>query len=364
MADEVFSPALRVRIAIERALALAVMRRPRLVALLARRRPREVDGRALDPQTAAMLALDDVQKGSDMTRVTPAEARLRMAHQVRTVDALPTADVHTREERAGASRVRIYTPEGLPSPSPAILFIHGGGWVVGSISTHDGVCRALAKGARARVFSLDYRLAPEHRFPAAVEDSVAAFRWLAKNAARLGVDPARIAVAGDSAGGNLSAVVSNHTRGDAHPPALQVLLYPATDAASRRPSREIFADHYYLSNAMIDWYLEHYARGVDPRNPDFSPIYTSDLKGVAPALVYTAGFDPLRDEGEAYADRLREVGALVAYREYRELIHGFVCTTGILENAARALDEIAADVRRELYRERTAARTANGAHVA
>jgi acetyl esterase len=224
--------------------------------------------------------------------------------------------------------------------------------VVGSVNTHDSLCRRLAIGASCRVASVDYRLAPEHPFPAAVEDAIAAFRWLAARAEALGVDPARLAVAGDSAGGTLSAVVARRTRADDRPPSLQVLVYPATDLTWSHPSVALLGRGYLLTRKMMDWYVAQYLAGADPRHPDASPLFAESLQGVAPALVYTGGFDPLRDEGQAYADRLREAGALVEHRELPGLVHGFAQTAGFIPAARAALADIIADVARHLGRAR------------
>jgi acetyl esterase len=343
----------RLRLRAERALTAALLGSPRIVARLARRRAVRIDGRELDAETAALLAVDDLQKGSELHRHPPPEARTHFARQILIVDAPAPPGVAAEDHRLPAPgaplQVRVYTPPGLPSPSPAVLYLHGGGMVLGSVATHDSLCRRLAIGARCRVASVEYRLAPEHRFPAAVDDAVAAFRWLAARAEALGADPTRLALAGDSAGGTLSAVVARHTRGDARPPALQVLIYPATDLTWSHPSIASHGDGYLLSRRTMDWFVESYLGGADARHPDVSPLFADDLRGVAPALIYTAGFDPLRDEGHAYAERLREVGSLRAVRDLPGLIHGFVQMAGTVGAARRALEDIFADVRRELH---------------
>lgn len=311
----------------------------------------------LDEHVAVLLALDDalnrIGQGSDYRTLSPVQARRRMASQVHLVDEPAPPGVTTQELEAagpaGVIPVRAYAPDGIARPSPGLVYLHGGGWTLGSVRTHDALCRKIAVGARCRVFSVDYRLAPEHRFPAALDDSLAAFRWVASRSDELGIDPRRLAVAGDSAGGNLSALVSRHAARDREPPALQVLLYPGTDARLGHPSNRIYGERYFLTHGMIEWFYDHYtgdrARRLDP---NVSPLLAEDVRGLAPALVYTAGFDPLRDEGLAYADKLRAAGVRVSYLEFPTLPHGFAMMTSVAA-AARALEEIIASVARELH---------------
>jgi acetyl esterase len=297
-----------------------------------------------------MLTLDELTRRSDLTPLEPRAARARVAADVETVNLPAPATEHEDREipsRAGAIRVRLYVPPGLGEGSPGIIYIHGGGWVTGSIETHDGLCRRLAHGARCRVLSVAYRLAPEDRFPAAVDDCLAATRWTMEHAAELGMDPGRIAVGGDSAGGNLSAVVSLRTRKDTRRPRLQVLIYPALDMTCSTGSYDTFKDRYFLTRPMVDWFVGHYLGDHDVRDPDVSPLLSPEFSDV-PALVYTAGFDVLRDEGKAYADRLERAGTRVSYTEFPHLIHGFVCMTAVT-SALLATDAIAADIGRELW---------------
>jgi acetyl esterase len=248
-----------------------------------------------------------------------------------------------------ALAARRYVPNGLPEGGAAALLVyyHGGGWTIGDLETHDGVCRFLAAAAGTAVLSVEYRLAPEHLFPAAVEDSLAGFAWAAANAAELGVDPARIAVGGDSAGGNLAAVVSLLARDAGGPtPAMQLLIYPVTDAVGGQRSRQLFARGFLLSGGDMDAFEASYLPpGTDPRDPRVSPLQAPDLRGLPPAYVATAGFDPLRDEGEAYALALREAGVRVALRRHPGLTHSFANQTAICRTARGAMLEAAGALR-------------------
>jgi acetyl esterase len=230
---------------------------------------------------------------------------------------------------------------------PALVYFHGGGWVIGNLDTHDSLCRHLANGARCIVVAVDYRLAPEHKFPAAVEDCFAATAWVAQEAAALGVDRERLAVGGDSAGGNLAAVASLIAR-DRGAPTLrcQALLYPAVECGMTHASHDRFAEGYLLTRPTMKWFYEHYLRGsagVDDWRA--SPLRTADLSGVAPALVLTAGNDVLCDEGKAYARRLQEAGVAMQSRHFPDQIHGFLTMGKIIEAAQPALDDIAAALR-------------------
>ena len=240
-------------------------------------------------------------------------------------------------------RAGVYRPRDLPTPAPTLVFFHGGGWVVGDLDTHDGLCRKLAAHGRVQVIAVDYRLAPEHPYPAAVDDAVAAYRDVVARADELGVRRDRLGVTGDSAGGNLSAVVALAVRADPHPPALQALLYPATDLTCACPSHQRLADAFILNARAIRWYRGHYL-GPEPsaarlREPMLSPLHAPDLAGVAPAYVLTAGFDPLRDEGQAYAARLADAGVPVVSRCFDELIHGFY-NVAITRASVAAYEEV------------------------
>ena len=257
---------------------------------------------------------------------------------------------------AGAIPARVYTPAGDP-PFPALVYFHGGGWVIGDIDTHDAVCRQLTNAAGCVVISVDYRLAPEHRFPAAAEDAYAATRWVAENAASLGVDPERIAVGGDSAGGNLAAVVTlmardagTPARGRGGPPlAYQLLIYPVTDHDFDTESYRANAEGYLLTKADMVWFWNHYLPDEAQRNhPYASPLRAPDLRGLPPALVITAEYDPLRDEGAAYATRLRAAGVPAIHRDYEGVFHGFFSMSAQIDKARQAVRD-AADALRSAF---------------
>ena len=227
---------------------------------------------------------------------------------------------------------------------PVLVFLHGGGWVVGNIDSHEAMCRHLANRAECAVLSVDYRMGPEHKFPAAVEDCFAATVWTAGNAAALGVDPGRLAVGGDSAGGNLAAVVSLLAR-DKRAPRIscQILIYPATDAAMRHDSVARYAEGYVLTRATMRWFYEQYLRTPDDAADwRVSPLLAPDLSRLPPAYVLTAGYDPLCDEGDAYAARLAAAGVPVTHRRFPGQVHGFVTNGKVIRAAETALDEIAA----------------------
>lgn len=242
---------------------------------------------------------------------------------------------------AGDIPVRVYAPESS-EPLPIIAYFHGGGWVFMGIETHDWICRRLANACRAVVVSVEYRLAPEHRFPAGLDDCMAVTTWLAENGEVLGGDPARLAVAGDSAGGNLAAAVALASRADDGPRlAAQVLVYPATDAACATPSIVQNADGYLLTAEAMRWFWEQYlGPGGDSDDGYASVLRHPDLAGLPPTLVITAEYDPLRDEGEAYAEHLAEAGVEVATRRFDGMIHGFLGMDELVPEANEAMDEI------------------------
>jgi acetyl esterase len=247
---------------------------------------------------------------------------------------------------AGDLKVRVYTPLGA-GPFPILVWYHGGGFTIGSLDSHDPVARNLCAQAEALTVSVDYRLAPEHKFPAAVDDSFAALQWVGEHGAELGGDPTRIAVCGDSAGGNLATVAAILAR-DAGGPAVafQALIYPTTDARADYPSVRENGDSIFLSKETMDWFYEQYHDGdKDMLDWRASPILTEDLSNLPPALIITAEYDTLRDEGEAYAEALRSAGNDVTVRRYDGMTHVFVQLAGMLPDGAAAITEVATALR-------------------
>jgi acetyl esterase len=314
----------------------------------ARRAPHR---RARDGQHQALLWLIDRLKVPEMTKETVAQARAALDRAAPTLDLVPRRDVAAYDRRVegaeGPLRARVYVPRSAPAAdAPGLVYFHGGGWVVGSIESHDRLCRALAALADTVVVSVDYRLAPEHPFPAPPRDAIAATRWVLGNAGLLGVDPRRVAVGGDSAGGNLAAVVAQALRDDERRPAFQLLVYPATDLTRAMPSQAMFGDSYFLSRAASDWYLGHYlTRPEDKTDPLGSPLFAHDVSRLPPALVLTAGFDPLRDEGRAYAEKMRAAGVDVEHVCTEGQMHGFLHLGGALRDGVRAVELAASRLR-------------------
>jgi acetyl esterase len=316
--------------------------------------PIGVDGRTLDGRTQWFLQLLARSGQPAMHQMTVREARAEFDSVLPLLGGRP-APVGEIVDRtiagpAGRMRIRLYRPaRTVARLLPAILYFHGGGWVIGSLEGYDLVCRYLSARSGCAVIAVDYRLAPEHKFPAAVDDAVAAFRWLAAEATMFGIDPARIVVAGDSAGATLATVISRLLREDPRPPCLQWLIYPATDLACSSPSYTSCGEGFLLTRAGMEWVRGHYLNDLgEIDDPRASPLRARDLEGLPPALVYTAGFDPLRDEGQAYAERLSAAGVKTIHREFDSLIHGFAGMRGALQAAARAMDDMVAGLRHEL----------------
>ncbi|MQA78838.1 MAG: alpha/beta hydrolase fold domain-containing protein [Streptosporangiales bacterium] len=318
-------------------------------------RPFHVDGATMDSQAQLILALRERMGAPPLDALTPAEARDLLRRDATTV-AGPGPPVATHEltvdGATGPLRARHYRPPpGEPGPRPLLVYLHGGGHVSGDIDTHDVPCRSLCLHAGVHVVSVDYRRAPEHPFPAAVDDTVAAVRWAYAHAATLGADADRIAVGGDSAGGNLATVACQLlARAGERAPAAQLLVYPTTDRVGTYPSATSFAQGCYLTDADIDWYLTQYVgtTGHPLDDPRISPLLADNLTGLPPAVVVTAGFDPLRDEGEAYAHALRAAGTPTTLRRFPTLVHGFLCMAGGSRAARDATVEIAGTLRATL----------------
>jgi len=257
---------------------------------------------------------------------------------------------------AGEIPARVYAPRRGSAPLPMVAYFHGGGWVQGDLETHHGLCARLARHAGVLVVAVDYRLAPEHKFPAAVDDCLAAYRWLRTRGRDLGGDAGRVAVAGDSAGGNLSAVVSQLAAAGGTPvPTCQALIYPAVDFSFETDSHRELADGHVIPRDRIVWYAEQYLRDdKDKADLRASPLRTPSLARQPPALIVTAGFDPLRDEGRAYAKRLAEAGVSADDVCYGGMIHGFVPMGRLLDSGNRAVSHVAASLREALFRKELA----------
>jgi acetyl esterase len=318
--------------------------------------PQCLDGLELDLDTQLLLRLAERNQPPPLSQRTPLQARAHLRHTTAVVKAapIPLADVRqtTVTVAAGQLGARMYTPEEALAGrhGPLVLYFHGGGWVCGDLDTHDQTCRALARSSGARVLSVEYRLAPEHPFPAPVEDAFAAFRYVAANAASLAVDPQRIALAGESSGGHLAAVTAQQAAAASGPqPAFQLLICPATDLANESESRRTFAKGFVLTKEDLEWYERQFlGEDGDRHDPRASPLLASDLSGCATALVVTAGFDPLRDEGEAYAQALRTAGVNVRHRRYPGYIHGFTQPSAIGRGPREALAEMGGELREAL----------------
>lgn len=301
----------------------------------------------LHPEVRALLESMDAQGAPPLETLDPVTARTGRLEPMKMLGGQP--EVLARVEDlsvpgpGGNIPIRVYASEhgGIRS---ALIYFHGGGFVFGNLDTHDAACRAIAKESGAVVISVDYRLAPEHKFPAAVEDSYAATIWVAQNAAELGIDRGCISVGGDSAGGNLATVVAIRCR-DTGGPALasQVLIYPVTDLSSfETESHRDFAEGYFLTRAAMNWFTGHYLPSAGlTSHPEASPLLAPDVSGLPPALVITAEFDPLRDEGEAYAQRLQQAGVPVTVSRYPGMVHGFVSMMGVLAGGREAIHEVA-----------------------
>ena len=299
----------------------------------------------IDPQVRLFLEAAKALGEPPLHALTPEEARrVNAAHAGGRGPVEPVAQTHDRTVAGpgGPIPLRVYVPEG-DAPLPVLVYFHGGGWVIGSIATHDVTCRQIANAAGCLVVSVDYRLAPEHKYPAAVDDAYAATAWVFEHAASIGADPRRVAVGGDSSGGNLAAAVSLMARDrGSFRLAFQLLVYPIVDYDLNTPSYRENADGYLLTRDTMRWFWECYLeREEDGRHPYASPLRAEDLRGLPPALVITAEYDPLRDEGEAYAVRLRRAGVPVTQTRYDGMIHAFFRRRALFDKAKAAMQEVA-----------------------
>jgi acetyl esterase len=341
---------------VEPAAFRALMGLPRPLMRVLAGRPVVVDGQVLDTETQWMLRLQKLLREPAAESLPFPEARAAILRQSRLVGGQQPIGLVRDLQVPGAEDeipARLYVPRSQvasPKPSPLLFFVHGGGMMYGDLDSHDALCRFLAERADVRVLSIDYRLAPEHRFPAAVDDCWASFQWVSEYAEQLGVDPERIAVGGDSAGGYLSAVTAIRAAEAGLSVRYQLLIYPLANMAEKSDSRRIFGEGFFLTTTFMDLaessYLhEHH----DRRDPMISMHFHEKFPpNLAPAFVATAGFDPLRDEGEAYAQRLAEHGVEVEMKRYPGFIHGFANIVGVGRTNRAAMAEIALRLRRAL----------------
>ncbi len=303
----------------------------------------------VDPEIRAILDMMDAQGGPPLESMSIADAR-GMSQGMRALGGEPEPLAAVEDLKVPGNTplaVRVYTPEGA-GPFPGVVYFHGGGYVIGDLDSHDLICRAISRRARAVVVAVDYRRAPEDKFPAAFDDCLSATEWVAANANRLKIDAHRIAVAGDSAGGTLATGVASSCRDRGGPAlALQVLVYPVANMRDMdTASHKEFAEDHFLTSSAMTWFRDEYiTRPEDAADPRISPIFAADLRGLPPALVITAECDPLRDEGEAYAKRLSDAGVPVTQTRYAGMIHPFFSMIGVSAKAREALDQVAGAIK-------------------
>jgi acetyl esterase len=336
----------------------------RVQIALSLKKPIVIDGHTLAPELQLLLAANE--KRGQMLLTTPQQLRRQQRDAALMIAGPPTRVGSVRDlEITGAKgmlRARHYAPE-RGEGAPLLVFFHGGGFVFGDLDTHDAPCRVLCRHGGMHVLAVDYRLAPENPFPAPVEDALAALRWAQEHAAELGADPARVGIGGDSAGANLSAAIAHLAiRDGGAPPACQLLIYPAVDRTRPYKSLELFAEGFFLTSASIAWFHRQYCGkpGTHDRDPRLGPLHAESHAGLAPALVVTAGFDPLRDEGEAYAAALLAAGTPAVLRRFDSLIHGFINMVGVSPACRDAVVEIAGATRALFAMNATQARRASG----
>lgn len=303
------------------------------------------DGQTLATDTQLMLRLQRVSREPGPETLPIQQGRLSMLHHAEMAGGVQSIGT-VRDLPVGDLPGRLYVPASAETPGPILVFLHGGGWIFGDLDSHDASCRFVAERSGIRVLAIDYRLGPEDRFPAAYDDALAAYRWVLANAESLDADPARLAIGGDSAGGNLAAVVALAAATEGLPLAFQLLIYPAVDATRAGGSYEMFSEGFYLTRAFMDLADTSYlAEGMDIKDPRLSPLFAEVPPGLAPAYVVTAGFDPLRDEGEAYARKLAEAGVEVELKRFPDQIHGFFNIVGVGRSSRAACAEIAAKLK-------------------
>ena len=312
---------------------------------------------ALDPESQRLIDLMAAANRPAWNTLSPADARalylaLRPAGQGPLPDGITVANRRIATKDGGSVPVRLYRPDRLSPEAklPALLYAHGGGWVFGNLDSHDVLCAQLAIEAGIAVLAVDYRLAPETRFPGAFDDVVTALQWLATNGPAIGVDPSKLAIGGDSAGGNLAAAVAIWARDHKGPKLkMQLLAYPVTDIVARAESYTTFADGYGLNAATMEWFIDHYTPDKKTRDDwRVSPLRAKSLAGLPPAIVVTAGYDPLRDEGRAYAWRLQQEGTVADLIEFGGMLHGFLSSPMLLHGARRGTSLCAAALREAL----------------
>ena len=330
--------------------------------VLAGGRSLTIEGNPLDPMLYLLrigqrvmglkgLAVGDLAQTREYVRVT--------AGSIAGAETGVELDDLTIPGPAGPIRARHYRP-GDWEGAPLLVYFHGGGFVIADLDVYDPVCKLIARDAGVHVLSVDYRLAPEHKAPAALDDAYSAYRWAVEHAAGLGADPNLVAVGGDSAGGNLAAGVCLAARDDgALPPSLQLLIYPLVDATANTRSETLFGDGFFLTKSDVNWFIDKYlsGSGLEPTDPRVSPRFADDLSGLPLALVVTAGFDPLRDQGDDYAAALRAAGVPVDHRRLSSMTHMFVNYAALGGGCARAMAEVNSALRAHLvHGERTRAR--------
>lgn len=337
MADKTF------RDRLERGVVVALGRAPRSIQRAIAGRPPQSQGALLDPEVGAALRLMQLGSEPSFEDLPLPGARAQIDRETALFGGPPLPMSYVRSlpipTPAGDIEGRLYVARETDADR-LLVYFHGGGWVLGGLDGWESVCRFLATHAGVAVLSVDYRLAPEHPFPAAPEDALAAFRFAVAQAAEWGHDPERIAVGGDSAGGNLAAVLCQDLRSAPETsPAFQLLFYPVTDLTSKRASYREFQEGYFLTEKQMDWYRGHYLGSHPATDPRVSPLLAKDLTGLPPAYVAVSGFDVLRDEGEAYARRLSAAGITVGLRRHDRLIHAFVNSTGVGHSSREAFLE-------------------------